>query len=148
MHIPPPLIAAAVAVVMIGIHQLPLPDALRFSLPAAVHFGIGLLGIAVAVAGVAQFRRHQTTINPIKIDAATTLVTNGVFRWSRNPMYLGMLVFLIAIGIKLGNMASLMSATLFIPIVTTLQIKPEEAVMRRLFGAAFERYCQTTRRWL
>lgn len=148
MHIPPPLIVAATAGLMYAIDRIPLPSVLRFTTPVWLYTVIGIAGGIIAVAGVIEFRRHRTTVNPIKLDAASSLVTGGIFRWTRNPMYLGMLLFLFAIGLKFGNLVSLATAFLFVPIINVLQIAPEESVMLRLFGDAYQDYRQSTRRWL
>ncbi|MEL6870005.1 MAG: isoprenylcysteine carboxylmethyltransferase family protein [Pseudomonadota bacterium] len=148
MHIPPPLIAAAIAGLMVLIDRIPALRALDFDAPIVLPILLGVAGIAVAVAGVVQFRLQRTTVNPIKIDTASALVTTGVFRWTRNPMYLGLLCFLLGVGMKLGNIAVILVALLFVPVITTLQIRPEEAAMTKLFGDAFEAYRARTRRWL
>ena len=148
MHIPPPLIAVTLAGCMWFLDRLPF--ALPFSLPAAeIIAGVTVAtGFAVAGAGVLEFRRHRTTVNPIRLDKATALVTSGIFRFTRNPMYLGLLLVLAGIGIRLGSLLPFGAAALFIPIINVLQIRPEEATMERLFGDEYTAYRQRTRRWL
>ena len=102
----------------------------------------------MAVAGVAQFRRHGTTIDPTAPERASALVTTGVFGVTRNPMYLGMTAVLLGLGVWTGNAAALVPALLFVPFITAVQIRAEEAAMRRLFGPAFDAYAARTPRWL
>ncbi|MEM8547175.1 MAG: isoprenylcysteine carboxylmethyltransferase family protein [Pseudomonadota bacterium] len=148
MHIPPPLIALTLAGAMWLLNRLPFAG--RFELPASeLIAGIVLAsGVAVAVAGVLEFRRHRTTVNPIQLDKASALVTSGIFRLTRNPMYLGLLLVLLGVGAWLSSLLPFVAAALFVPTITVLQIRPEEATMQHLFGDEYTAYRQRTRRWL
>jgi protein-S-isoprenylcysteine O-methyltransferase Ste14 len=95
-----------------------------------------------------SFWKNKTTVNPIKPEKATTLVIEGVYRYSRNPMYVGMAAALLAWCIYLANPINLLVFGLFIYVITEIQIKPEERALVKLFGKDFRDYCQNVRRWL
>ncbi|GAB1261583.1 methyltransferase family protein [Aurantivibrio plasticivorans] len=95
-----------------------------------------------------QFWRDRTSVNPLNFEGTQTLVVRGVFRLTRNPMYLGFFLLLVALGFLLDNIASMIIAMLFIPVMTQLQIKPEEQYLKEKFGESYESYCANVRRWL
>ena len=111
-------------------------------------YALILGGVGIAAAGVLAFRRHRTTVDPTRPDAASTLVTSGIFRVTRNPMYVGMALAVAGIGLRTGSLIALSLAPVFVLALTKFQIMPEEAAMRRLFGAAFEDYAARVPRWL
>ena len=106
-------------------------------------FGFGVLFIAAR-----SFKQHNTTINPIKIEAASYLVTSGIFNYSRNPMYLGMVLILLGLTLKFNLIGGLIFTALFILFITNFQIKPEERAMQKMFGEEFLSYKNKVRRWL
>ncbi|MDE2996139.1 MAG: isoprenylcysteine carboxylmethyltransferase family protein [Bacteroidota bacterium] len=106
------------------------------------------VGFVVAIAGVAAFRKAQTTVDPFNPNKASSLVTGGIYRHSRNPMYLGMLLVLMGWALYLSDGLSLALTLLFVPYMIRFQIKPEERVMREKFGEEFDRYCNAVRRWV
>ena len=110
--------------------------------------GLAGLGGAIALAGVWQFRRARTTVHPLRPETASTLVTTGVYRFTRNPMYLGLLLALFGWAILLGQPAALLLAAGYVPVMNRLQIGPEENALRTRFGAAFNAYQSRVRRWL
>jgi protein-S-isoprenylcysteine O-methyltransferase Ste14 len=95
-----------------------------------------------------QFWRAHTTINPLRPENATTLVTSGVYAWTRNPMYLGLSVLLLGWAIRLGTLIPLVLAPLFIPLIQLVQVRPEEDALRMRFGRAYAGYCRRVNRWL
>jgi protein-S-isoprenylcysteine O-methyltransferase Ste14 len=95
-----------------------------------------------------QFWRAHTTINPLKPESATTLVTSGVYALTRNPMYLGLSVLLFGWAINLGTLTPLALAPLFIPLVRHVQIRPEEHALEAKFGEAYAGYCRRVNRWV
>ena len=97
---------------------------------------------------VLQFLLAKTTLNPFQLETASQLVTGGIYRLSRNPMYLSLVFILLAWMVYLGSLSALFGVGLFIWYVTKFQIKPEEEGLKHLFGDAFTAYCQRTRRWL
>lgn len=102
----------------------------------------------VSVLGLIQFFKHATSIDPHKPDKASTLVTGGVYRFSRNPMYTGLLLILVAYGFYLGNFLAFLLLPLFVGYMNRYQIKPEEKVMEQKFGDRYLRYKSSVRRWL
>ena len=105
-------------------------------------------GISVIAVSILQFWRARTTVNPLKPDAASALVDQGIFGWTRNPMYLGMALGLSALAIWLGHAAGPVWLAGFIAYINVFQIVPEERALRAKFGAAFDAYAVRVRRWL
>lgn len=149
LRIPPPLVGLVIAGAMWLIASslpplLPLPAPMR--LPAAVV--LALAGVAIGLSGVISFRRAQTTVNPLKPETSTTLVSSGIYRITRNPMYLGMLTVLLAWAAYLPSVLALLGPVAFALYITRFQIIPEERALHSLFGAAFVEYRHKVRRWL
>ncbi len=105
-------------------------------------------GIAVAIAGVASFRRARTTVNPMNPGASTHLVVAGIYRLTRNPMYLGMLLLLLGWAVHLASVPALVFAFGFVPLMNCLQIRAEERALAAKFGPEFVAYAAKVRRWL
>lgn len=112
---------------------------------AALVSGIGAILLSLAVSA---FVRAKTTVNPLAPGSAEKLVTSGLFRFSRNPMYLGMLLVLAGWVIWLGTWPAILAPALFIWIMTVFQIKPEERSLQLKFGDQFTLYRTRTRRWI
>jgi protein-S-isoprenylcysteine O-methyltransferase Ste14 len=121
-----------------------------FALPAGriIAVGLAVIGVFAAVLGVVSFRRAGTTVNPLQPAAASQLVVSGIYRRTRNPMYLGMLLVLLGWGVFLANAIAFLAATAFIPLMNRLQIGPEERILTATFGPAFTAYQSAVRRWL
>lgn len=107
-----------------------------------------VLGIAVAVSGAIAFRRSKTTTNPLKPRAATSLVTGGIYRHTRNPMYLGVTLVLVGWAVYLAAPIALLGPAIFVRFITQFQIIPEELALTELFGQQFIAYKSAVRRWL
>lgn len=105
-------------------------------------------GLSIAVVGIAAFHRATTTVDPQRPGGASSLVTSGVYRWSRNPMYLGMVLVLLGWGAWLASPLSLLFVILFGAYLERFQIIPEERALRDRFGEEFEAYCHGPGRWL
>ena len=148
LRVPPPLVALIVAGAMWAITSLPpiWPPPSFVRLWAGVILSI--IGIAVALSGVISFRRAQTTVNPLKPETSTSLVDSGIYARTRNPMYLGMLIVLLAWAVYLPSALVLLGPMAFGLFITRFQIIPEERTLHKLFGAAFVAYTQKVRRWL
>jgi protein-S-isoprenylcysteine O-methyltransferase Ste14 len=146
--IPPPLVAAAIAFAMWSLSSLLPKSAASENTRLALSITIALIGIGFALAGVIAFRRSRTTVNPLHPEQATALVTGGVYRISRNPMYVGMLLCLLAWAIYLASPLSLAGPVAFILFINRFQIEPEEKILAAKFGASFSAYCASARRWL
>jgi len=120
------------------------PEGLRQAL-AATFVGVGL---ALGIAGVLAFQSARTTVDPTQPHRASAVVTQGIFRWTRNPMYLGLAVGLLGIAAWWPSLAAPFLIIAFVAYITVFQIRPEEQALERLFGDEYERYRRSTRRWL
>ena len=148
LKIPPPAVAAAIAVAMWGTSRLApllqIPSALRLGTSGAVL----LVGIVFSVGGVLAFRRARTTLNPTKPEQASSLVRSGVYRVTRNPMYVGLLCILFAWAVFLSSGWALIGPVAFVLYIGRFQIAPEERALAKLFGSEFTDYQAKVRRWL
>lgn len=147
-RIPAPFVAIAIAA---GMWLLPraqaLPDAIDVLRLATIDLSMNLSAV-VALAAFASFWKARTTINPIKPDRASVLVTHGIYRFTRNPMYLSLLLLLVAYASHLGCWAALAGPMAYVAYVTRFQILPEERVLLAKFGAEYEAYKRRVRRWI
>ncbi len=107
-----------------------------------------LLGFFILISAVKLFRNDKTTVNPLSPEQATKLVTNRIFKLSRNPMYLGMAVILASVAAFFNIIGGIIFMALFCLYITKFQIIPEEKAMKELFAQDFEQYMQATRRWI
>jgi protein-S-isoprenylcysteine O-methyltransferase Ste14 len=147
-RIPPPLVALIAAAAMSGVARafpaLPAPEGLRLAL------GLGLAGLGVAcdLAGIVAFRRVGANVNPMRLDRGEGLATGGVYRFTRNPMYLGLALLLSGYALYQMRPLALLGPVAFVAYITRFQILPEERAMTEKFGAAYEDYRRRVRRWL
>jgi protein-S-isoprenylcysteine O-methyltransferase Ste14 len=105
-----------------------------------------VLGLAVGVSGMREFHRHRTPTSPFR--PTTALVTTGVFRFTRNPMYLGFVLLTVGVAVAFNSTAFLVSALLLTVLLDAAVIRPEERFLARRYGTDFEAYLRGTRRWL
>lgn len=147
-RVPPPLVAAIVALAMYGARARGLVLPLDRPARIAVAGGLAVVGLAVALSAVLAFRRARTTIDPHRIDRVSTLVTRGVFAVTRNPMYLGVALLLTGWAVYLGTLPMFLGPLLFVAWITRFQIVPEERLLSARFGNDFETWRRRTRRWL
>lgn len=148
LKIPPPILLVVAALLMwLAARYVP---ALAFTVSGNVAAGIVLMlaGIAVSVSGARAFDRAGTTKDPRHPEHAATLVTGGIYRITRNPMYLGLALVLVGWGIYLSNYLSLLWVVLFLGYINRFQIVPEERVLEARFGDAYRQYKKNARRWL
>ena len=145
---PPPVVTAVCALMMWFLARA-FPS-LDVDVPARIPAAATLLIISVVIglAALLGFRRAKTTINPLTPHASSTLVVRGIYRWSRNPMYLAMFLVLISWACIVSNGAALAMLPLFVVTLNRLQIEPEERALHARFGAEFENYRRKVRRWL
>ena len=148
LKIPPPIVALLIAAAMWGIALatplVHIPALMR--LVAAIT--IALSGVATAIAGVAAFRRAKTTVNPLKPETSSTLVTSGIYRFTRNPMYVGLALVLLAWAVFLSSPWNLLGPLAFALYMNRFQIEPEERILSGMFGAAYSAYQSKVRRWV
>jgi protein-S-isoprenylcysteine O-methyltransferase Ste14 len=147
-RVPPPVVgllrAAAMGWLAPNVPVLDGPPAWR----AGLALGLVVVGGGFDMAGLWAFRRQRTTVNPLRPANASALVTGGVYRITRNPMYVGMACFLLAWAVWLGSLVAFLGPVAFVAFITRFQIRPEERVLAGLFGADFTNYTRRVRRWL
>jgi protein-S-isoprenylcysteine O-methyltransferase Ste14 len=147
-RIPPPVVGLLLAVVMVGIARATPTLDFHSTLRTVLALVFLIAALAFFVPAILAFRREHTTINPISIDKASTLVTTGVFGVSRNPMYVALTLVLVALSIWLAAPWTLLGPIAFVAYIQRFQIIPEERVLLAKFGAAYEDYTHRVRRWL
>ena len=147
-RIPPPLIGLLCAL---------LAWALDGAWPAArLDFALRLpLAVLCLLAGAAldgwslwNFRRQRTTVNPLAPARASSLVTGGVYRITRNPMYVGFTLLLTAWAVVLAAWPAFLGSVVYVLYITRFQIVPEERALAQLFGESYAQYTRRVRRWL
>lgn len=122
----------------------------RISLPGRTVIAVLLLlaAGAIGIAGVRAFGRARTTVDPLRPQRASALVTSGIYRRTRNPMYVALATALLAWAVWLAHALAPLGVAAFVAWMDRYQIAPEERALRALFGTEFERYCSEVRRWL
>jgi protein-S-isoprenylcysteine O-methyltransferase Ste14 len=148
LKIPPPAIAILVAVGMWLLSTTAPPLHLPAAIRVYASLAIALMGIGMAVSGVVAFRRAKTTVNPTKPETTSSLVSSGIYRVTRNPMYTGLLFVLFAWAIYLSSAWALLGPVCFVLYIGRFQIAPEERALSALFGDAYAAYKSRVRRWL
>ncbi|MFO1217243.1 MAG: isoprenylcysteine carboxylmethyltransferase family protein [Burkholderiaceae bacterium] len=147
-RVPPPLVGLAIAAAMWPLAKL-LPRVITLGgWHRAIALAVAATGLALAGAAVIEFRRAHTTVNPLRPARATVLVSGGVFRLSRNPMYAGLMLALLAWALWLASPLALAGPVAFVAYIDRFQIRPEERALAARFGADFENYRARVRRWL
>ncbi|MEJ2395879.1 MAG: isoprenylcysteine carboxylmethyltransferase family protein [Candidatus Thiodiazotropha sp.] len=137
------LLFAAMALVLAWLWPLSI------ALPSFIHnfsFLLAASGGVLALWAALLFRRRQTTAHPYAV--ASALVTGGPYRISRNPMYLGLLLTLIAMGLWLQSLSALLLTPLFVFVINRCNILPEERRLTDQFGEPYKAYLSQTRRWI
>lgn len=147
-RIPPPLMVILVGAAMwlTGQWGAPVSSAPTWRWPLAL--GIGGVGLVVLLLGVRAFARAKTTIDPVNVDRASTVVTAGIFNVTRNPMYVGFTLILLGWACFLAVPAAFLGPVLFAGFTDRFQIVPEERAMRAKFGDSYRAYQKKVRRWL
>ena len=148
LKVPPPLVALALALAMWALSRLTPIFGVDVALRIAVALAIALVGGAFSAAGITAFRRAQTTLNPMKPETASSLVTSGVYRVTRNPMYVGLLFVLVGWAAFLCAPWALAGPVVFVAYITRFQIAPEERALMSAFGEEYVSYKARVRRWL
>jgi protein-S-isoprenylcysteine O-methyltransferase Ste14 len=145
----PPIAVTLLAAAAMWLVSLATPS---FSLPM---FHRGILALFFAFAGstsvslgVLAFRKARTTLDPENPGAASSLVSEGIYNLTRNPIYLGFLLLLIGLGVFLANAISLLFIPVFVVYMNRFQILPEERALASAFGQAFVKYTERVRRWI
>lgn len=148
LKIPPPIYMLLTALCMKLLDKYtPL-----YSWDVSVWRNMGVMFIVLAlfldIYSLLQFLRGSTTINPLHPEKTEKLITTGMYRYSRNPMYVGLLYLLMGWSLILGSLSPIFMLPVFILLITKQQILPEEKVLEEIFGQQYRDYKQTVRRWL
>lgn len=144
--IPPVLVVLFFAGIMALVAHYSVIDLSAFiSYVAAIFVGIGAI---FCIAGVVSFRLAKTTVNPNNPEQATELVTTGVYKLSRNPMYVGFAFILLGWGVWLMSIWAIACIAGFVAYLTLFQIIPEERALSKIFGQQYTDYMNRVRRWL
>lgn len=148
LKIPPVAVIAMFAALMAAVTEL--LSELTWLVPGrlVIVVTLALLGSAIRLAGVIAFRRHRTTINPMVPAAATSIVSNGPYCFTRNPMYIGFVMGLTSWAVFLSNLGAVLLVFGCVLYLTQFQIKPEERELLQRFGEPFADYMASVRRWL
>ncbi|MFS8535652.1 MAG: isoprenylcysteine carboxylmethyltransferase family protein [Limnochordales bacterium] len=150
LRIPPPVVFLVSGLLMrmlaavVPDLEVPVPDPAR-TIAAVLLLALGILCGAL---GLRELHAAGTTPDPRYPEQAAALVTGGIYRYTRNPMYLGMAVILAAWAVWLDNLAALLGVPAFVAYISRFQILPEERALAARFGAAYEAYRRSVRRWL
>jgi protein-S-isoprenylcysteine O-methyltransferase Ste14 len=142
----PPVYFVASMVAMIVLSRF--APVVHWHLPALRGFGVALIvvGLAISVSAAFRFRHHGTPLKPF--EQSTALVTDGPFRYSRNPMYLGLVVVQVGVGLALESLTPFFVIPVFVAIITTRFVLPEERMLTERFGDAYTQFQRRVRRWL
>lgn len=149
LKVPPVAQVIVTAAAMAGVSTKVAP-ALKFSLKgsAALAMGLGTIGLGSAILGVTQFKKAQTTPNPQALEKVSSLVTSGVYQYSRNPMYVGLVLILFSWALYLSHFLAFLLLPIFILYMIRFQIQPEERMLAQKFGKAYQVYKAKVRRWV
>lgn len=147
-RIPPPVLVVLLALAMWGASRVTLALPIDYSWRVAGATAFLLVGAVFGSPAFVAFRRARTTIDPVHIEGASTLVTGGIFRISRNPMYVGLAALLFGWAAYLAAPWAIFGPVFFVLFIDRFQIVPEERAMLKKFGTAYEAYRREVRRWI
>ena len=146
----PPVVLTALLALAAWLLSRWAPEAAAFSFGGQFALAAMCLvgGAALSLLGVKAFKEHQTTVNPTAPESTSQVVTTGVYRYTRNPMYLGFGLALLAAVIFVGNAFSVLVVPAYVAYMNRFQIAPEERALLAKFGEPFRDYMAAVRRWL
>jgi protein-S-isoprenylcysteine O-methyltransferase Ste14 len=148
LKVPPPVLALLLGLLMWLASSLVAPVEVPFGPRVGVALVLASVGLVFGLTGMVSFWRAKTTINPTRPTATSSLVTSGAFCFTRNPMYLSLLLYLFAWAAYLSNLLALLFVPVYVLYINEFQIKPEERVLSSLFGPEYAAYKGRVRRWL
>lgn len=148
LKVPPPIVVLLVAAAMWAMSKMGASIEIPSVVRSVVTATIALAGGCISLAGIVSFRRAKTTVNPLKPENTSSLVTAGIYSVTRNPMYLGLLFVLLAWAVFLSSAWALVGPVAFVLYINRFQVAPEERVMATMFGASYSEYMARVRRWL
>ena len=143
--IPPPIVTLVFIFLIAYSNKLLEPFSFEYQMPVGVV--IIVCGLSVLISAARVFKQLETTINPMQPSKASKLATIGPFKYTRNPMYLGMSIMLMGFGLIFGAKLTICLVAMFVLYITFFQIMPEERAMHKKF-TEWEDYCSKVRRWL
>ncbi|WP_435771865.1 methyltransferase family protein [Nocardioides sp. SYSU DS0651] len=146
--VPPPVIALVAGVVQHAVAPDRGPDGGPGRGRKLAAGAVAAAAVGLDVSAMAAFRRHRTTVNPLDPAQASSIVAEGPFRFTRNPMYVGMAGLLTAHALARGGVWTFLPVLAFVAVIDRVQIAAEESALREKFGADYDDYCRSTRRWL
>ena len=143
----PPILYAVVLVIGGALHYgVPIPPLMTAPLCAIIGVPLMILGLAIGVAALVRFRADGTPFDPTA--PATALATGGIYRFTRNPMYLGAILAFAGLGLWLKNSWLVGLMPVLAIALHVLAIQREEAYLERRFGLAYRTYRERVRRWI
>lgn len=148
LKVPPVALTLLFAVLMWALATVFSSTSFPLEGASIVAFAFAFTGGGIAIAGVFAFRRHSTTVNPMQPETTESIVTSGIYRVTRNPMYLGLAIVLVGWAMYLANLAALLLVPVFVAYMTRFQIRPEERALLVKFGPGFAEYMASVRRWI
>ena len=146
MKIPPPILV--LILVVSSFLSSKKIDVIHIPHQTLVSILILLIGILILIIPVTKFIKYKTTIDPIKFKKVNKLVTSGIYKYSRNPMYLGLLLIVISSSILYLNIYSVSTPIFFYYWINRFQIQREEIFLTEKFGKEYLSYKTKTRRWI
>jgi protein-S-isoprenylcysteine O-methyltransferase Ste14 len=148
LRVPPDVVALLVVGLMWSLSRfggaIPLAPVWRYLVGSV----LVLSGALIVFAARRAFARHDTAWQPLDPSRASSLVTGGIYGFTRNPMYLGTWLLLLGVGAMLGSYFSAAGSLLYVLYVDRFQIVPEERALSARFGESFESYRRSVRRWV
>lgn len=148
LRVPPILVGLFFAGAMFAVSRVTPEITGQLPFRRTLALTLAVLGAGIALAGVAVFRGKRTTVNPLTPEASSTFVSIGIYRVSRNPMYLGFLLALGGWAVFLSHPGALVLLPAFVAYLTRYQIQPEERALLAKFGPEFAQYMTRVRRWV
>src|SRR5262245_36387079 len=148
MKVPLPIVALVCGVLMWLVSSAGVAVDISVRNRIVIALVVASIGVGIGVAAMGSFVRAKTTMNPTKPSTTASLVTHGVFRFTRNPMYLSLVLYLVAWAAYLSNWMALLLVPVFVLYINQFQIKPEERALSALFGEGYASYRARVRRWL
>ncbi len=146
--IPPPVVVLICGVGMWAVDRYAGFGAFKAVWLAPIAYVLLAAGLLLLIVAIVSFVASRTTINPLRPSGASSLITTGVFRLSRNPIYLADLLILAAFAVWLGNVLNVVFLAAFVWYINRFQILPEERALMNLFGESYVAYFAKVRRWL
>lgn len=148
LKIPPPVVGLIVALLIYLLDKFVPSLKIDFTAFHYLAYFLFFIGLLIEAWSVWLFFRAKTTVNPLKPANSKVLVVEGMYKFTRNPMYLGMLILLVGWSLWVGNPLGLPMLLCFVWYLTRFQIKPEERALTALFGERYVEYMHTVRRWI